>query len=166
MGAEESSMYPASEQRASSASSNGGHYARSSGAARPPTPKKVAPAMLPQAVLLVGYTPDGAPILMADPAQNSLATLTARNKGPQSTLPPIIATQAAFLPTLTGAPTQTLHATTMPLSEAGNIESLTNILETHTPVIAVPKTILGPDGKPYTALVHPTSSSGALLMPS
>jgi hypothetical protein len=165
MGAEESTMYPAQERRLASDRPSSAMQSTTTNTRRRLQPKQTQQTLVPQAVLLVGYTPDGAPIFMSNPTQNTVASITSTYRS-QSNQPqaPIYETQTAVAPTLISTSGVT---TTVPIGTAdANLDALTTILQTQTPVVAVPKTILGPDGKPYTALVRPTSSTGASLSSS
>lgn len=162
MGAEESTLYPA-QQQTNAAGAQSGYVQTGQQVPMRRHGATVANAstFVPQPVLLVGYTPDGSPILMANPSQNSIASITATNRSnAMQTSAPMLATQTPVAATV--QPASHLQ-TAIPLSTQTNMDAYSTILHTQTPVMAVPKTIYGPDGKLYTALVKPTSSSGTLL---
>lgn len=116
--------------------------------------QRIAPTILPQPVLLVGYTPDGAPILMSNTAQNNVSTLTTQ---PSQAYATNANQHAPTNPMLTASPTAT---TTPSYAATTSNELMTNLFAMQTPVMAVPTTILGPDGQSYTALVKPNTQQG------
>lgn len=147
-------MYPGQSGGSSSTLAQPGGTRTNYATQRPKQPSRIPPPILPQPVLLVGYTPDGAPILMSNTTQNSVSQLA----------PTMTTTQVPFYdPQSTVAPTLTTGSTAAALpteTTQMSAEVMTNLFNTQNPVMAVPTTILGPDGKPYTALVKPTSQQG------
>jgi len=158
MGAEESTLYPAQQRTTTSGAANGTSQPAQQVHMRRPGPSAMSNTLVPQPVLLVGYTPDGSPILMANPSQNSITAITTTNRSNAlQTHAPMLQTQTPVAATVLPSPTL---QTAIPISTQSNLDAYSTILQVHTPVMAVPKTILGPDGKQYTALVKPTSSAG------
>ena len=158
MGAEESTMYPAQERTAAPVRTNGPTQTAATGTKRTRGPAKIQQPLVPQAVLLVGYTPEGAPILMSNPSQNTVATLTStQSQRMMTTQPPIYETQSPVASALFSTPDA---AASVPMAADTNQNYIQTLLQDQTPVMAVPKTILGPDGNAYTVLVRPTSSAG------
>lgn len=116
--------------------------------------QRMAPTILPQPVLLVGYTPDGAAILMSNTTQNSVSQMTTQPS-------PAYATNRDQQVATNQMQTVSPVATTTPgYAPPTSQELMTNIFQTQSPVMAVPTTILGPDGNAYTALVKPSSQQG------
>lgn len=161
MGAEESRMYPGHEGSSTSHQGQSAGTRATYAGTRQQTVQRNPPTILPQPVLLVGYTPEGAPILMSNTAQNTVSQMTTHST---STHAPVFDQQSAVAPSLT---TGTVAVTGPPQASHMTNEMMTNLLQTQTPVLAVPVTILGPDGKPVTALVKPTSNQRTLgFLPS
>lgn len=173
MGAEESTLaYPGARQptntnRAPTAT-NRPQAATSTATTRStnrrPTRTNNEPALVPQAVVLVGYTPFGDPIFMANPSAQSY-THSTNLQAIQTRLLATTTQQAVdpFATTSIYAPTSPLSSISAPAVPVGE-DYLATQLQTHQPQLVVPKTVYGPDGLLYTALVRPTSSAGTFFL--
>jgi hypothetical protein len=100
---------------------------------------------------------------MSNPSQNSIAHLTQTNQHQSPGMPPVIDTQSPLNTTLSTLGQPTLQTSPFLMSEDSNMAAFNTIVQAPAPVMAVPRTILGPDGKAYTALVKPSAVSGAPL---
>lgn len=128
-------------------------------ATRRPPVQKMAPTILPQPVLLVGYTPDGSPILMSNPNQGSVSSLMSTSSAASTSTGRQIHTLNSSLYSTSVSTSGAPYAG--PSGPMTNNDYLSTIFQDKQPVMAVATTVLGPDGKSCVALVKPTSHSGA-----
>lgn len=158
MSSDNSSLYPSQTRSTNSTLTNGGQLSTNGASRATGRPKQIKQTLVPQAVLLVGYTPEGSPILMTNPTQNTYSALTTASRGQSTTTqPPIFDNQSTIDASLITSPGV---GSSIPISKQSEEDFMNTVMREHQPVMAAPRTILGPDGKPYTALVRINNSAG------